>query len=187
MPFKNYEYLLVLSCKPPEGSIYDWCPLRSGVKLNEILNKHNEDCFQKYKTIMDEEFVENLTGIKVIQRDLSDVDTLSQEDFNSIIFLLFDLDEIRKNPETEKKIDKVRRKLDKADNYIFYFQLSTKSDAIPCPPVFIPTNAQPLAQPFFEDLPNIINNIDTFKKALSSYCGIIGKLVKMKREVISND
>jgi hypothetical protein len=177
----------VLSCKPPDGSIYDWCPLQSGVKLDNILNKHNEDCFQKYRTIWDEENVEKLKGIKAIQHDLSDVDTLSEEDFKMIDFLLFDLDEIGKNQEILNKLNKVRRKLDKANSQILYLQVSTKSDAIPCPPDFIPNDAQPLAQPFWPDLPNVINNIDTLKKALSSYCSIIGRTVKKKREVISNE
>lgn len=172
MAFKHYETLLALSYAPPGNkSILDWCPFRDGVKLVDIISEYNEKCFQSHlEQWQIEEFVENQTvGIDVVPYDLSTVQKMKSEEFEKIRFLLIDLDAIRINLEKEK-LEYIRNHIDILKINCFLLQVSTKPDVTPYPTYFRPFFSIPFGPPLFPDIPEIIYDRETFKKALFSYC-----------------
>lgn len=185
MPFKQYESLLALSYAPPSNkSILDWCPFKDGVKLVDIITEYNEKCFQSYAEILSEKFAKELTsGISVLLYDLSTVHKMKSEEFKKIRFLLIDLDAIRSNFEKEK-LDYIRKHIDLSGRPCFLLQVSTKPDATPYPKNLRPALSLPFGSRMFAEIPEIICDRETFKKALFNYCMVSVTITKEFIKVI---
>lgn len=145
--------------------ILQWCPFKKGESLQDIVNNHNSKCKQFHESSgwVCDDIEEMMSVVQVVAHDLSRVDKLREDDFETIYILLIDLDVIKGR---DKELARIRHYMSRRRHEYYLVQVSKYPNVRSLAAFFdqMPIYPYPLS------FPQILHNQEEFEKLLWYFC-----------------